>query len=262
MDGRLALREEANHLGRHLLGSAPPGHANFANHLLELYAQAEGKDFLLIHNPGGWGNSHLGLTQEWEKSIVEGIKADLEVRGYRTAFVQYQRTQEGWWEKAIDVKEQWFFFVSKSKMLAAELRFISQHLESLKIVMVGVSQGAAFSNAVLQRTRDMSQIRSIEVGIPFFYQSRRRMSYRSLILDSNGLKPDAMTERRLVAIVRAFVAAWFRWTYYRLRGAPKKFSDCIHVSGHDYHWRYPGVHGQIEYFLDTTFDTENKWRLT
>ena len=254
---RLTLEEEANHLAEQLFGSDAKKCANFTSRLLDICTRAQDKDFLLIHNPGGWGTTHLENLLQWERSIVEGISATIEKLGYTRSFMQYFRTNSGWREIMRDIKEQYRFFTSKSKLMAAELEFIARHFDALKVIMIGVSQGAAFSNAVMKQLNGLNQVYSIELGIPFPYKSRRVITEKTLVLDSNGLMPDAMMEWDIPTIFRTYLAAPFRWIKYKLQGKRIKFTYCINVPGHDYNWDYPEVQGQIENFLNLNFGTNN-----
>ena len=119
--------------------------------------------------------------------------------------------------------------------------------------MIGISQGAAFGNAVTSQIGDANQLYSIELGPPFFYKSRRVLTRRTLALDSNGLMPDALMEWDIITALKAFLAAPFRWVKYRLQGKRVKLGHCINLPGHDYNWEYPEVHQQIGDFLRLNF---------
>src|SRR3990170_639002 len=113
---------------------------------MDICSRASGKDFLLIHNPGGWGSTKLEDLLQWERSIVEGVNATMEKLGYKCSLMQYFRSNHGWRAVIGDIREQTRFFISKAKIMAAELEFITRHLNELQVIMIGVSQGAAFSN--------------------------------------------------------------------------------------------------------------------
>lgn len=251
------LRAEASQLAEQLFEDKNRKQTNFTKRLLELYAQAQGKDFLLIHNPGGWGNTRLENCLQWERSIVKGISATIESLGYTWVLTQHFRSGTGWREVIRDIKEQAHFFAAKAGILAAELQFITRHLNSLKVILIGASQGAALSNAVLQSSSQLDRVHSIELGIPFLYKSRRVITEQTLAIDGNGLMPDAMMEWDIITILRAFGIAPFRWIKYRLQGKPIKFSYCVNVPGHEYNWEYPEVQRQIEDFLNLNFSTKS-----
>ena len=66
--------------------------------------------------------------------------------------------------------------------MAAELGFITRHTNNLKVILIGASQGAAFSNAVMQRVNNLEPVHSIELGTPFFYKSRRVITEKTLAM--------------------------------------------------------------------------------
>ncbi len=253
----LALEEEAGHLARQLFGNDIKKCASFTDRLLDTCAKAQDKDFLFIHNPGGWGHTPLERSLQWERSIVEGIRDIVRRLEYTWSLIQYIRTGYGWLDKMRDAKEQADFFPNKTKVMAAELKFIIQHLSHIKVIMIGVSQGAAFGNAVMQQLGISGQTYSIELGMPFPYKSQRVISENTLAVDGNGLMPDALMEWDVPTIVKTYLAAPFRWIKHWLQRKPIKFTYCINVPGHDYNWDYPEVQRQIEDFLSTKFGTKN-----
>ena len=253
----LALKKEASYLAEQLFAGDVEKQASFTGRLLDIYGSAQDKDFLLFHNPGGWGSTPLVRIQQWEKSIVEGVSNAIGELGYSSVLKQYFRTGNGWREIMGDIREQARFFTTKARIMAAELKFITQHLDTLRIILVGVSQGAAFSNAVVQYCGESGRIHSIELGMPFPYKSHRVITERTLAIDSNGLMPDAMMEWDIPTILKAFFGAPFRWVKYRLQRKPRKFTYCINVPGHEYNWEYPEVQRQIIDFLSYNFGSKS-----
>ena len=260
-DNHLTLTEEASHLAQQLFGQKAKECASFTNWLLDLCARAQDKDFLLIHHPGGWGGTPLEHCLEWERSIVEGVTTTLEQLGRSYLLTQHFRSGQSWWSHLCDLKEQAaFFFTGQSepaRVMATELRFITRHLNHLKVIMLGISQGAAFSNAVMRELGELSPVYSIELGLFFTHMSRRVVTERTLAVDSNGLVPDPVARRNLKVSAKAYVTAPYRWIKYRLEGKPEKFSNCINVPGHEYRWEYPEVKRQIIGFLTTNFSTKS-----
>jgi pimeloyl-ACP methyl ester carboxylesterase len=263
MSNELTLQTEAKELAQQLFGNHNNKRcARFARSLLDMCAKAQDKDFLLIHNPGGWGSTPLQYCQEWERSIVEGVKSSIERLGYSSFVTQYFRGGRSWWAHLRESREQLrFFFKGKSagtKVLAAELKFITRHLDSLRVILVGASQGAAFANTVMQQMDGFHRVYSIELGILFAHMSRRVITERTLAIDGNGLVPDPMAHRDLPEGLKAYGTAPLRWLKYLLQGKPRKFSNCINVPGHEYNWEYPEVHKTIEHFLETKFGAKKK----
>ena len=112
-DNDLALQEEISHLGQQLFGSDTKKCASFTNRLWDIYTRAKGKDFLLIHNPGGWGSTYLEDCLEWERSIVEGVSAAIEQLGYSPLLVQYFRSGHSKWEHVLGVIKETRFLPAR-----------------------------------------------------------------------------------------------------------------------------------------------------
>ena len=260
-DVDLALQEEARHLAQQLFGNKIKKCTDFANELSDICTGAQSKDFLLIHNPGGWGSTHLEDCLKWERSVVEGVSASIKQLGYTWLPTQHLRSGSSWWAHLKELKDEARFFLegksSKTVELAAKLRFVTQHISNLKVILIGASQGAAFSNAVMKQIGELHQVYSIELGIFFPHMSRGVVTERTLAIDSNGLMPDPMAHRNLKAGFKAYITAPFRWIKYRLQGKPEKFTYCINAPGHNYSWEYPEVQQKIINFLTVNFGAKN-----
>jgi hypothetical protein len=258
----LAVRNDAAEVAGRLFGNRVAERDRFIQHLLESYEKAEGNDFLVIHNPGGWGSSRLERCLDWERSIVEGVKTTIDRMGYSSALTQYFRTRDSLLAHFLDTKEQASIFLrgrySHARFLAAEIKFITTHVNQIRIVMVGVSQGAGFSNAVMRQLDQGDRTYSIELGMMFIQVPRRVCTDHTLAVDGNGLVPDPIVHRDLWAGTRAYALAPFRWLKYQMIGQPRRFTRCVVMPGHDYSWEYPGVRKKIEDFLRSRFGKDQQ----
>ncbi len=264
-DNHLTLEKEAGQLAQQLFGDDIKKCARFTNRLLDICTKAQGKNLILIHNPGGWGDTPLEQCLKWERSIVEGISTTIENLGYSWLLIQYFRSDNSWWSHMQDMREQFRFSSTgksaKARVMSAELKFIVQHINNIKIILIGVSQGAGFSNTVIQQLGELRQIYSVELGTFFPYMRRRVITERTLAIDSNGVVPDPVVQwcnRNLRAGFKAYITAPFRWLKYRMQGKPEKFTYCINVPGHDYNWEYPTIRQKITDFLEINLGTKSK----
>jgi hypothetical protein len=226
------------------------------NHLQEIYSSARNNDILVIHSPGGWGNTHWDGIQEWEKSIVTGVTVTLAKLGYSVIMKQYFRSGDELWGRKSWFKEGKFFLFGKNyraEVVARELKFLREHLPELRIVLVGASQGAAFNNMVMINLGEIEHVYSIELGTFFAHMRRRQLTKRNLAIDSNGFMRDPMCHRDLWQGTKSYFLAFVRWFRYKAQGKPVKFTNCINTPGHEYKWEYPEVHGRITEFLTATF---------
>jgi pimeloyl-ACP methyl ester carboxylesterase len=253
--GYTDLLDEAQEVARQLFGNREEKVAAFTGRVMDTCARAQGRDFLLIHNPGGWGNRVFEQCLDWERSVVTGVSAAIEKLGYDQLMIQYLRSGMGWGEWLQDARDQLRFFASKAKIMAAELELVTRHLDDLKVILIGVSQGAAFANAVMRQLDGHHRVYSIELGMFFFHLSRRVVTERTLSMDSNGSEPDAAVRRDMLPVLRAYAAAPVRWARLLLKGRPVRFTYCVNVRGHNYDWGYPEVQKQITDFLQNKFGT-------
>ncbi len=252
-----SLEVEIERLAREFFGVAGAKPARFARWVAETAAACREVEFLIIHNPGGWGNTRLERCLDWERSIVFGVTDTLDHLGRSWSLVQYFRSGDSFWSHMRDVgKEARFFWRGRSvqaRAVAAALRLIRRHFPRLNVILVGASQGAAFSNAVMRELGDVERVYSLELGIFFPHMHRRVVTQHTLAIDSNGLMPDPMAHRDLWAGTKAYAGAFVRWFRYRTQGQPRRFTDCINVPGHEYAWEYPAVSSQIVSFLSREF---------
>ncbi len=262
MMNEIALQNDASEVARVLYGTRSGARTRFTRRLLDLCAQIQDKDVLVIHNPGGWGSSRLDRCLEWERSIVEGVKTTVERLGYSPFITQHFRSGDSLWAHLRDSKDQLTAFFqgkySQAKVLAAELQLIDRHLDDLKVVMVGVSQGAGFTNAVMRQLDDNDDIYSIELGTLFLHLRHRRLTDHTLAIDGNGELTDPIVHRNLWLGTKIYATSPLRWLTYRLMKKPRSFTRCIDLPGHDYNWDYPGVQQKIETFLRNIFDSKSR----
>ncbi len=251
-----ALREDAHHLARQFFGERAPRVHSFTNRIMDVCVRVQDKDFLLIRNPGGWGSKTLEQCLHWERSIVAGISSTLEQLGYTFFLVQYLRSGNDWREWLRDMREQIRFFTNKARVMAAEVELITRHLDHLNVILIGASQGAAFSNAVMQNITDRQRVYSVELGMFFPHVPRRVVTERTLAIDSNGMVPDAAASLDIKACTTACLAAPFQWLGHHLRGRPVSFSQCVNVRGHHYDWGQSYVQRQVVDFLKANFGTK------
>ncbi|MDD5288201.1 MAG: hypothetical protein PHY28_03720 [Dehalococcoidales bacterium] len=247
-----SVREAAHHLAVKLFPHGRKKRGLFTNALIEMYDSARGKDVLVVHSPGGWGNARWDDLSDWEKSIVTGVTVTVEKLGYDCVMKQYFRSVDALWGGKSVYKEAQFFLFGisfRAKVLAEELKFIVNNLPKIKLVLVGASQGAAFNNMVMIKLGGIERIYSVELGTFFAHMRRRQLTERNLAIDSNGMMRDPMCHRDLWAGTRAYIGAFYRWFKCKAQDKPVKFTNCINTPGHEYKWEYPEVQGRITEFL-------------
>ncbi len=237
------VREDANSLASEFIGSDSVGYDMFVDNLLQVYSEAEGTDILLIFNSGGQGQEDIG--PEWG-TILEGIRDELDRLGYTHMLVIYERTLGGFWNFVKELRETMLSYPSKGKPLAAQISFLTEHIEDIKVIILGESSGAMVGSQAMKLLQANHEIYSIQTGAPFYY--RQAMSDRSLAMNSNGMNPDSLSNCDLWMIFRANLG---RIPTYR----PEEghFLFYLRTPGHIYTWDHPGVNSQISAFLEKHF---------
>ena len=237
------VREDANSLASEFFGSDSVGCDTFVDNLLEVYSAAEGKDFLLIFNSGGQGHEEIG--PEWG-SILDGIEEELGRLGYTHMLLIYERTFGGFWNFAKELTETFLSYPSKGKPLAAQIGFLTEHIEDIRVILLGESSGAMVGSQAMKLLQANDRVYSVQTGIPFYY--RRAVSDRALVMNSNGIDPDSLSNGDLWRIFRANLG---RIPTYR----PEEghFLLYLRTPGHIYTWDHPGVNSPISSFLEKHF---------
>ncbi len=237
------VREDANSLASEFIDSNSADYDMFVDSLLKVYSAAEGNDFLLIFNSGGQGREEIG--PEWG-SILEGIEEELGMLGYTHILVIYERTSDGLWNLVKELRETFLSYPSKGKPLAAQISFLTEHIENIRVILLGESSGAMVGSQAMKLLQANDRVYGIQTGVPFYY--RQAVSDRLLAMNSNGIAPDSLSNGDLWTIFRANLG---RIPTYR----PEEghFLLYMRTPGHIYTWDHPGVNSQTSAFLERHF---------
>jgi hypothetical protein len=244
-------------LAGRLLGGNRRKREQFADQIAAMHRAGIGKDFIIIHSPGGWGNTSWEGLLAWEMSIVTGVTSTLDKLGYSSITVQYLRSGKRRWAHLLDIARDIGFFMTgespRASVLAEGLRLLEEYLPGARLILVGASQGAAFNNATVKALNNGERVYSIELGTFFPYMKHRLLTPRTLAIDSNGLMPDPICHRNLRAATKEYFFAVGRWIRLKMNGQKVKFTHCVNTPGHEYAWVYPAVHTNITVFLKEKF---------
>lgn len=253
----IKLQEDAVRLTQKLYAHNRRKRDEQVRQLINMCTVVKDKDILIIHSPGGWGCADLTQLIDWEKSILDGVRTVLTDMGMKWEIIQFFRSRFSLWSQMENALGQaGYMLTGKLKLasvLADELRFVNERNKDIKILLLGVSQGAAFNNTVMKLIPDLDKVFSIEPGNFFLHLPRRVITSRTLAIDDNGIMPDPVVHLSPLKTIKSFVTAPYYWIRYRAAGRRVKFTYCINVPGHDYNWQYPAVQKQITDFLYTNF---------
>lgn len=204
-------------------------------------------DVIIIFNSGGYGTVRPEKAWDFEP-IINGIKQTVESMGYTASVVPYYRTEDSLLGKAAYFKEVLFGFPKESEYLAVELQKFSENNSQKKIVMAGLSNGAAFVGATMDKIKCcQTNIIAVEFGPPFWMQKKNTDNI--LCLTNNG--KDTFASGNIPALIWSTFKAPVLMVYTKVIGKPISFPEAMAVPGHQYNW--PQVAPQVSSFVSQSF---------
>lgn len=245
--------DDAVRLATELYGDVEEERDDFANQLLATYSEAEGKDFIIFFNSGGWGWNLLEASPDW-RGILNGVEAELEGLGYNTLLLNYQRTVNTLQGQLDELMEMANGYSSKAGDLAHRVEFLTSHISNLNVILAGESTGSMISDRTMNLLRDNPQVYSIQTGPPFWHEPITPV--RTLILTDNGRTPDSFSSGDILNMANATMKSWLGFSSGE--SDPGRIMRYVIAPGHRYKWPYPEVYSQIRGFLTENFGI--KWR--
>lgn len=224
-----------------------PDNADFVAQLNEITP----KRVIIVFNSGGWGYTPPQEANDF-KSILSGIQETFEKMDYNPIVIPYKRTENSFLGKITGLKSLLSSFYSQSSALAEQLELHLVKNPEERIIITGLSNGAAFSNQIIEKIpqAEGSKILAVEVGTPFW--EKPLQADNVLFLDNNG--QDSLADRKVSNLLISLIKAPFRVISAKLCGTNISFARSIQVPGHEYTWE--SLTGrQISQFLRENFDS-------
>jgi len=212
--------------------------------LTQLSNQAGSDKIIIIFNPGGWGDTRIEDAQDF-KHIMEGVQNSLKEKGIDSDVITYMRTSDGFWSKLTGLKEQIIYFKNQSKDLAGEIKGYLSEDKKKKMILAGLSNGAAFINSTMEKLpQDIKdRVLVIEVGAPFW---SKPPELKNVLALNNGGK-DALSEGNAIELAASVAEIPFRWTNEKMTRKNVRFSQVIDIPGHRYDWE--AISGTVNDFF-------------
>jgi len=205
------------------------------------------EDIIIVFNSGGWGNTSIEEAKDLTP-IIEGIKEDLDDRGYKSIVVPYERTKKYFLAEIRGAKEMFSYFQKQSDNLASELEKFLENNPGKKIVMVGLSNGASFVDETMKKINNFQDsILAIEIGSPFW--QKKMDSENILRLDNDN--QDALSKGDIKTLLPTLLRGPSKWFFSKFSGANLEFSTAFSFPEHMYSWESPGVSYSIRSFFDS-----------
>lgn len=216
----------------------------------EVLDVAKDSDVIIIFNSGGWGNTPLEKAQDFAP-VIYGIQKTLYEQGYNSIVIPFYRTKNSLSGKVAGAKDFFSSYNFSSEILVKDLEFLTKNLPNKKIILSGLSDGAAFVNKTYEKATDEAKksVYTIIAGTPFW--SDNLESDNILQLDNNG--GDSLTRGEVKSLFSALFRAPLQWIASKLNGQNLSFVQTFSVAGHDYRWDSPEVSAKITTFLKGKF---------
>lgn len=240
--------EDAAALARDLVGKSQDKLQSFIDQLVATYMEARDIDVVIVFNSGGWGWNLTLDTPGWA-SILDGIKSELDNLGYKSLVLNYRRTSSGLWGCIKEFIEAVARYPHKARELAERVKFLTDHIPSLKVIVTGESTGTVISDKTMGILQDEPQVYSIQTGTPFWHKPTALD--RTLLMNSNGRGIDTFSYGNVPAMVWATFKSWFGFS--SPNDNPGSILSWLKAPGHDYSWQYPGVYAEVVKFLANNF---------
>ena len=243
--------DDASRLTHELYGDGQEKGGDFENQLLAMYQRARDKDFIVLFNPGGWGWNLADASPGWS-SIITGIKAELTVSGYQSVLLNYHRTTDTLRGRLNEMVEMLTGYSSKAVPLATRVQFLTCQIPSLKVIIVGESNGTIISDETMRILANNPRVYSIQTGTPFWHNSTTLD--RTLILNDNGIVADSFSNGDIFTMAVANFKICLGLPFPEEQSGT--IGHFVRAPGHDYWWQYPGVYPLITEFLNNNFGTD------
>jgi hypothetical protein len=246
-----SVTDSAVNLATQLVGDSQEKLQNTVDQLLTTYLEAKNRDVVVVFNSGGWG---WNITQRsgWG-SILDGIKSQLESQGYQTLVLNYRRTSSGIMGVVREFFEAATRYPHKAKDLAARIKFLTDNLPDLRVIIAGESTGTVISDKTMAILQNDPRVYSIQTGTPFWHKPAALD--RTLLVNNNGATIDTFSYGDIPAIVWTTVKSWFGVS--SPDDKPGHILFWLKAPGHDYSWQYPGVYNNIVDFINQNFSNKD-----
>lgn len=213
---------------------------NFEKELMEAGRES---DVIIVFNSGGWGTVPFDRAFDFNP-IINETKKIIESHDYKVSVVQYYRTEESFFAKVASLREVLFNFPDSSKSFAAKVEDFLKENPDDKIIMAGLSNGAAFVDAAMADLKnDKDNVLAIELGAPFWKKNTKGENIISL-----NNQADILANGKLGQLVVSMIKTPFVWAYNNITGKGISFTEAMHVQGHDYLW--PQVKADLTDFIE------------
>lgn len=241
-----AVAEDAARRAESLYGQGSRAAKDFTAQLVGTYESCQDIDILLVFNAGGFGWDSVTDATGWV-TVMDGIMTELSGRGYKVLALDYKRSQTSLTGVLSEAMAFWGFNPLKSTELAERIDFLTFHLEELRVIITGESNGATIVEEAFERLKDNERVFAIQTGPTVI--TRCVEDERSLVMRHNGSVPDSFSHGDMFTIIRSNLEAMLG--IYQEQ--PGDILFYIGAPGHYYCWEYEGLRQAVTEFLNRHF---------
>lgn len=213
----------------------------------EVIKEISENDFVIVFNSGGWGDTPISKADDF-LPIIQGIKENLNDWGYSAVIVPYMRTKEGISSKISGTKDFLSGYSFSSGKFVVELEELVKQFPNKKIILAGLSNGAAFVNEIYRRVSEniKDSLYVIAVGAPFWTDKVENKNV--LQIDNNG--KDTLSNGEIGSLFLSAIKAPFIWLGANIKGENVSLSKAFRAEGHNYSWSSSDNKEKILIFLE------------
>ncbi len=199
-------------------------------------------DVIIVFNSGGWGTVPFDKSFDFNP-IINETKKIIEAHNYKVSVVQYYRTEETFFAKVAALRDVLFNFPDSSKVFAGRIEEFTKANPKDKVILAGLSNGAAFVDASMSDIKNDKNVMAIELGAPFW---EKNVKGDNILALKN--QADILANGELGHLIFTIVKTPFAWAYSNVVGKHISMTEAMHVEGHDYTW--PQVKARLTEFIE------------
>ncbi|MBM3330821.1 hypothetical protein FJY68_03085 [candidate division WOR-3 bacterium] len=204
-----------------------------------------GSQVIVLAHFGGWGNVPIEQAHDI-LPVIDGVRMHLSGAGMKSILVPFYRSRGGAVGKLLTISEMFELHHSDATRLSRDLDLFLLRHPGQRVIMIGLSNGAAFADEVMDRLSATAQGRvcAIEVGPPFLGPADAGASV--LRLGNRGQDPVVTGEWWI--LIRTWVEGLFRRASARPPAPEDVRAEAGFVREHEYSW--PSVREEVVGFLE------------
>ena len=175
------------------------------------------------------------------------------MKGYRTLVLNYRRTSSGLAAIFKEFYEAAMRYPSKAHELAMRVKFLTDNLPDLRVIIAGESTGTVISEKTMTHSQGQpARLQYPDRGAVLASAHRARTDPS---INNNGATIDTFSYGNIPAMVWATVKSWFG-----VKSPNETKGNIIlwfRAPGHDYSWQYPGVYNNVVDFIKKNFSNKD-----